>query len=151
MKPSHPLSQRSSTAGSLACTSTAASIGDPGSRGVRRLGEWPSAVVSESDHGSSKASHSCSPITISQSHEHCLFGSCLPSWSSSLCSSSASVVSGSGFTSSHSSPSSSDVEESAGQLTSWQSPALQSGPPLGRYIVHHIVCQCHGRPHLSPC
>ena len=57
-----PQTQRSSTSDSLTCTSTTASIGDPSSRGVRHLGEQPSAVVLESDHGLSKVSHSSSPL-----------------------------------------------------------------------------------------
>ena len=71
-----PPSQRSSTSDSLVCTSTAASIGDPGSCGVSHLRERPSAVVSESNCVSSKVSHSSSPMTTSQSHEcRCLLGS----------------------------------------------------------------------------
>ena len=117
------IAQRSSNSDSLTCTSTATSIGDPSTCGVRCLGEWPSTpitVVSESDHGSS-ASLSSSPMTTSQSHKCChLFGSHSSSWSICLAPSSlssprsslVSVVSGSGY---HSSSSSScDVEESAG-------------------------------------
>ena len=37
--------QRSSNTDSLACTSTAASIGDPGMCGVGHLGEWQSAPI----------------------------------------------------------------------------------------------------------
>ena len=117
MLPSPPaISQRSSTSDSLACTSTTASIGDPGSCRVGRLGEWPSA-----------------PMNASQSCERrCLFGSCSSSWSaclissssSSPCLGSASVIGGLGSSSSCSSSSSSDMEESAGQLTSWRSPNL---------------------------
>ena len=51
MQPSCP-----TISNSLVCTSTAASMGDPGSRRVTCLGEQPSAVASESNHGSSKAS-----------------------------------------------------------------------------------------------
>ena len=134
MLPSHPaISQRSSTSDSLTCTSTATSIGDPASHGVGCLGERPSAMVSESDHRSSYASLSSSPMTTSQSHECChLFGSCSSSWStcsissscSSPCSSSTSVTGSSWSISSCSSSSSSDVEESAGQLTSQRAPKL---------------------------
>ena len=123
-------SQRSSTSNSLVCTSTATSFGDPSSRRVRHLRERPSAVTSESDCGSSKVSCSSSPITISQSRKHHLLGSCSPSWSSLLCSSSTSIIGSLGSTSSCSSScscsscSSSDVEESAGQLTSQRAPNL---------------------------
>ena len=116
------------------CTSTAASIGDPSMCGVGRLGEWQSAPITvalESDHGSSYASLSASPMTASQSHEHCcLFGShsssrsiCLaPSLLSSPRSSSVSVVGSLGSCSSCSS--SSDMQESLGQLTSQWAPNL---------------------------
>ena len=103
------------------------SIGDPGSCQVRHLGEWPSAVVSESDHGLSKARCSSSSMATPQSHNHHrLLGSGFPS--SSPCSSSASVDGCLGSTSSRSSSSScslsssSDVEESAGQFTNRQAP-----------------------------
>ena len=129
------ITQRSSNLDSLTCTSTAASIGDPSTHGVRHLGEWPSAPITvalESDRRSSYASLSTSPMTTSQSCEcHRLFGSHSSSWSiclapsspSSPCSSSVFVISGSGSRSS-SSLSSSDVEELAGQLTSQRAPNL---------------------------
>ena len=79
------IAQRSSNFDSLTCTSTAASIGDPSTCGVRHLREWPSTPItlaSESDRGSSYASLSSSPMTASQSCEHhCLFGSHSSSWS----------------------------------------------------------------------
>ena len=129
-----PPSQRSSTSDSLACTSTATSIGDPCSSGVGCLRERPSAVVSESDCGSSKARCSSSSMVTPQSHDHhCLLGSGSPS--SSPCSSSASGDGSSGSASSHSSSSSgsssscsssssSNVEESEGQLMSQRAPSL---------------------------
>ena len=119
------IAQRSSNSDSLTCTSTAASIVDPGPRGVGCLGEWTSApitVASEFDCGSSYASLSSSPMTASQSRKHChLFSFCSSSWSICLVPSSfssphsdlASVVGGSGSHSSSSS-SSSDVEELVG-------------------------------------
>ena len=68
------------------CTSTTISIGDPSSCGVRRLGEWPSVVALEFDHGSSKVSRSSSSMATPKSCDcHRLLGSdCL---SSSPCSS----------------------------------------------------------------
>ena len=118
-----PPSQRSSTSDSLVCTSTATSIGNPGSHGVGCLGNQPSAVASESDHGLSKVRHSSSSMAAPQSHDHRrLLGSGSPS--SSPCSSSASVDGGLGSASSRCSSSScslsssSNVEESVGQLTS---------------------------------
>ena len=141
-----PPSQSSSTSDSLACTSTVASIGDPSSGGVTHLGEQPSAVASESDHGSSKARRSSSFMVNPQSrgHHHLLgFGS--PS--SSPYSSSTSVDGGLGpvsscsslslcysssscpSSSSCSSSSSSIEEESSGQLTRWRAPSLTMQAP----------------------
>ena len=88
------ITQRSSNSDSLTCTSTATSIGDPGTCGVRRLGEWPSApitIVSESDLRSSYASLSPSTMTTSQCREWChIFGSHSSSWSICLAPSSLS-------------------------------------------------------------
>ena len=52
--PPTPPAQRASTSESCACTSMA-SCGHPSTCGVECAGEWPPTVVSESDHGSSKA------------------------------------------------------------------------------------------------
>ena len=158
--PHAPPSQRSSTSDSLACTSTATSIGDPSSHRVRCLWEQPSAVASESDHGSSKVRHSSSSMADPQSCDcHRLLDSGSPS--SLPCLSSVSVDGSLGSTSSHSSPSSyssssscsssssSDVEELAGQLTRWLAPSLHHlGCLLGD--ARHIVCQSHGRFLLHP-
>ena len=136
--------QRSSNLDSLACTSTAISIGDPGMCGVGCLGEWqpaPITVASESDCESSYASFSVSPTSASQSHNCChLSGSCsssrsvclAPSSLSLPCSSSVSVVGGSWSCSSSSS--SSDVEESSGQLTSqWALSLVSWATSLGMH------------------
>ena len=101
----------------------------------------PITVVTESDHGSSYASPSDPSMTASQSHGcRRLFGSTSSSGSvcpamSSLSSphlGSVSVVCGLGCCAS-----SSDVEESSGQLTIQWAQALQSRPPLQGCMVHN--------------
>ena len=119
------------------------SIGDPGIHGAAHLRVWgrgwqphharivqaPMTVASESNCGSSYASPSNPSMIASQSHRHrCLFSSASSSGSvhlalSSLSSShsgSVSMVCSSGY---HTS-SSSDMEESLGQLTIWWAPSL---------------------------
>ena len=128
--PHTPPSQSSSTSDSLACTLTAISLSDHGSRGVKCPGAQPSAVVSESDHGSLKARCSSSSMIDPHSCDCChLLG--LPSCSISPCLSSTPPDGSSGpaspcssssscpYSSSCSSSSSSIEEESSGQLMRW--------------------------------
>ena len=144
--PNHgPPAQRSTNSTSFTCISTASiggnqSIGDPCICGV--TGPWvggddmvpcrqstPIILASESDCRSSYASPYNPSMTDSQSCEcHHLSGStpssrlvCLAPSSLSCPHSSVSVVGGLG---SYVSSSSSDVEESSGQLTSQRAPSL---------------------------
>ena len=116
------------------------SIGDPSICGDARLGvrgdnvvphrqSAPITIASESDCGSSYASPSNHSMMASQSCEcRHLFGSASSSVSvclalSLLSSPHSSSVSEVGSSGSHASSSSSDMEESSGQLTNWQTPS----------------------------
>ena len=86
--PFAPPAQSSSTSYSHVCTLTAISLGNPGSCGVKHPREWPPAVASESDCGSSKVRRSSSSMIDPHSHNcHRLCSSA--SCSVSPCSSSA--------------------------------------------------------------